>query len=134
MRQRMPRAVNAAEVVDVHQALDWLDAAELIEPRAHADPRVVNERVDFPILLDCACNESAALRFYRDIRRYAYRLRSAPNAFSDDGFEEEWFARGQDKAGPVRAKLVRHLAPDTARAARDDDYVLREDLSSHWRP
>src|SRR5260221_3371219 len=98
MRQRMPRAINTAEIIDIHQTLDGLDATELVEARAHADAGVVNERIDSPVLVDSARNEGAALLFYGHIGGNAYRLSSASNAFRGDCFEQEWLARGEYEA------------------------------------
>src|SRR5437868_11518985 len=109
MRQRMPRAIDTAEIIDIHQTLDGLDTTELVEPRAHADAGVVDERIDSPVLVDCTGNQSAALVFYGHIGGHAYRLSSASNAFRDDRFEQEWLARGEYETSTVRAKLVRHL-------------------------
>jgi hypothetical protein len=46
-------------------------------------------------------------------------------------FEEGWLSRSEHEPGSLRCKLIRQLTTNTGGAARDDDYILAEDIAMH---
>src|SRR5215211_2895367 len=113
----MVRAVNAAEVIDSHDALERLHGAQLVEARVHADAGVVDQRVDAAIFGDSALDQRPALRLNGDIRWNCKSPGSATAGFPGCVFEEVWFSRSEHQPGALRRQLIRQLAANTGRAA-----------------
>ena len=96
-------AVNAAEVIDLHDALEGLDSAQLVEAGVHADPGVVDQRIDATIFGDRALDQRLTLLLNGNICWNGNSPGAAIAGFPGCLFEEGCFSRGEHQPGTRQA-------------------------------
>ncbi len=123
MRQRRPVAVDDAEEVDLPDAPQLL-RLELLDLGVDGHDRVGDIGVDASEALDGGLDDALNLRLVADVARNRERLRAGAFDLGDAVVERLRVAGGHDDLRTALSGPARDRAPQAARGACHDDYLL----------
>ena len=126
-RQQSHRDAQAAEVVELHRALEVVEALVAVLDRApDAAPGVIDQEVDAAVLVDQHLDEAVDIGHVGEVGRVGHELVAARARLGAGLVELVLVAAADDRHRAGLGELVRRRQPD-ARAAAGDEHDLARD-------
>jgi hypothetical protein len=133
VRQRVPRAVDAAEIIDARDAIHRVNIAQLVESRVHADSRIVDERVDSSELVHRSLDQGTALFGFCNIRPNCDGVSTDCATLLGRRLEQYRIASSKDEPRSAGCELSGKLKPDSSGSTRYYYDIVAESVFCHPR-